>query len=66
PGVPRLEQVITDPPTDERSNRSDQGCAELPDPGQRRPHGFGTVVIWSERFGVLISPATLQPAGTWV
>ena len=26
--------------------------------------GFGSVVIWCERFGVLISPATLTPVGS--
>jgi hypothetical protein len=39
-----------------------RGSQNYPVPAGVDPLKFGSVVIWCERFGVLISPAALQPA----
>jgi hypothetical protein len=41
--------------------RAFKGSQNYPIPAGVDLAGYGSVVIWCERFGVLISPATLQP-----
>ena len=38
-----------------------KGSQNYPIPPGVNPASFGSVVIWCEQFGVLISPARLQP-----
>lgn len=44
--------------------RAFKGSQNYPIPAGVDLSDYGSVVIWCERFGVLISPATLEPAGS--
>lgn len=43
--------------------KSFEGSQKYPIPGGLDPADYPSVVIWCEAFGVLISPADLEPAG---
>jgi hypothetical protein len=44
--------------------RAFRGSQNYPIPAGVNLADYGSVVVWCERFGVLISPATLQPVGS--